>query len=212
MDAANHPVDEILIAHAAGELSPSAALPVIAHLAACPECVGTVRRYAVVRSAVREDDSVEAPAAVIAGVHALFAATRPTLRSRAADAAAPVRRMVADLVFDSWGRLAPGFAAVRGAADGRQLSWSAAEPALDADVQVLAAEPGAAVLRLVGQVATGAGDGAAREVALVRDGERVAAAEPDGFGAFSLAAPAGRYELEVNLDGTLVVLPGVELG
>lgn len=207
--AGNHPDDVLLIAHAAGDLAMVDAMPVIAHLVGCPECARTVERYAIVRGVVRADDSVDAPESLMAGVFAMFAAARPTIASRVAQAFAPARRIVAELVFDSWARTAPGFAAVRGEADGRQFSWIAGE--LDVDVQVLPAEPGATSLRLVGQV--GGQQGAVGSVALTREsGEQVAAAAPDAFGAFSLTAPAGVYDLEMTIDGALVILPGVAVG
>jgi hypothetical protein len=209
MDTTAHPEDELLIAHAAGDLTVVASMPVIAHLVACPECARTVERYAVVRGVVREDDSVEVPAALLAQVHALFAAARPTFAARASEALAPARRLVADLVFDSWGRLAPGFAAVRGASDGRQFSWNAGE--IDVDVQVLPAAPGASSLRLVGQV--GGAAFPVGSIALTREnGEQAAFARPDAFGAFSLDAPAGIYDLELIIEDALLILPGVEVG
>ncbi|MGI9254974.1 MAG: hypothetical protein ACR2J8_14620 [Thermomicrobiales bacterium] len=208
-DQTNHPDHEALIAHAAGELEQNETMVIVAHLVGCDLCARTVARFAAAREAVRTDDAVAVPMTALTSVYALFTSAQPGIAGRVQQAVAPLRRLVAEITFDSWGKRAPGFAAVRGAADGRQFSWSAGD--LDIDVQVLPAEPGAASHRLVGQI--GGQDGPVVSVALAREnGQQVALARPDEFGAFALEAPVGAYDLEMIVDGALVIVPGVEIG
>jgi len=205
-DPTAHPDDEDLIDHlAAGEPAGSG---VGRHLATCHACAETAALLALVRDTVVDDARHPVPAAAVARAQALFRTmTAETGRGVAAPLAA-MRRIAADLVFDSWGRLAPGFAGVRGNGESRHLVWQADE--FDIDVQVQPADAGFG--RLLGQVSAPEGGRALSCVLSDRSGEAVVSAGLDEFGAFALDAPAGAYDLLLETADAILVLPGIQVG
>lgn len=203
-DPTAHPDDDDLIGHlAAGSPAGSG---VGRHLASCRACAETAALLALVRDTVVDDARHPVPATAVARAQALFGADRAG-RGVAAPLAA-LRRIAADLVFDSWGRLAPGFAGVRGNGESRHLVWQAGE--FDIDVQVQPGEAG--IGRLLGQVTAPEGEPALTCVLSDRTGAAVATAELDEFGGFALDAPAGEFDLLLETTDAILVLPGIQVG
>lgn len=67
-----HIADEILVAFAAGELTPADAQIVASHTASCPTCARTVALFKTVRFLVRTDESRDPPAATVMQVRSIF--------------------------------------------------------------------------------------------------------------------------------------------
>lgn len=77
---AQHIADEILVAFAADELTPTDAQIVASHTASCAECAKTVARFKTIRFLVRTDESRDPPLAAVMQVRSIFRAY-PTLDS-----------------------------------------------------------------------------------------------------------------------------------
>jgi hypothetical protein len=210
---ATHPIgDEVLLAFAAGDAGSlgQAAAAVAAHVAVCPNCAATVRRYRLAEATVRADARCGPSPAALARAKAAFAPAPP------APVAAPVgalRRIVARLTFD--GR-ADGFgmAGVRGGHElGRDSFQVAYESEVgEVDLQVEPEDEAVGTWRLLGQLSTE--EERRARVALAPAGGEAAVAEteadPDGM--FDLVAASGRYDLLVRLPETELVLPDLNLG
>ncbi len=204
----NHPELEELLAFASTE--EDVGLPEIqAHLATCAECAGTVRRYRLIAVTLREDDAIVPPPAAVARAKALLSAQPSGAAAPARDVLAPLRRIIAELIFDSAGGLAPGLAGFRGSGD-RHLTYVAESVQVDLRLQPPLEPDG--FWRVQGQL-----DAEERlplaTVDMVRPGrdDAVARATTDLHGVFSLEAPAGRYDILVRLPGVIRVLPGLDL-
>ena len=205
-----HPVaDEQLIAYAAGDLAGPAADAVAAHIGGCPGCAATVARYRGVAAAVAADDSVPPPAAIVARAKAIFPRREPA----AAGALAALRRVVADLTFDSRGGFALAGVRSGGGGSGRAYQLAYESEAGDLDLQL---EPPAAPdarWRLLGQVGLD-DDLPGIRVALAAPGgdAPLAETEADPHGVFDLAAVPGTYDLSVALPTAVIVVPNLDVG
>ncbi len=71
---AQHIADEILVAFAADELTPTDAQIVASHTASCAECAKTVARFKTIRFLVRTDESRDPPLAAVMQVRSIFRA------------------------------------------------------------------------------------------------------------------------------------------
>lgn len=205
----SHPSDEDLIAFAGGETTGAAAAGVSAHLDQCPVCKGVVARVRLVGEVMHAPAPVEPPPALIARAKALFgtAADAPAARP---DRLEPLRRIVAQLVFDSGAGQAPAMAGFRGGGD-RHLTYVA--EAVQIDLRVRPPHDQGGAWRVQGQVdAEKLIPAAAVDLAPVGEEGVVARATTDEYGMFDLAAPAGRYDLLIHLPCALQVLPGLVLG
>lgn len=207
---ANHPTGERLIAFASGELHGADAIAMVAHMEACPGCAGTVARYRLVRDVLSVAEAALPPPELVARAKDAFGAfANPELAPRP-DRLEPLRRVIAELVFDSGAGLSPALAGFRGGGD-RHLTYVAG--AVQVDVRVRAPEDQSGPWRVQGQV-----DAdkllSPTAVDLVSAGEEhaVARTTTDEYGMFDLAAPAGRYDMLVRLPCALQVLPGLVLG
>ena len=206
----NHPSGEQLLAYASGEVDATAGTAISGHIAACAECDGVVARYRLVQGVLRADDAAEPPPALVTRAKALFAGTPNPDPAPRPDVLLPLRRVIAELVFDSGAALAPAMAGFRGTGD-RHLTYVAESVQIDLRVRPPEGREGA--WRVMGQV-----DAEklvpATPVDMVRAGENeaVVRATTDEHGMFDLAAPAGRYDLLIRLPCALQVLPGLVLG
>lgn len=203
---ADHPGDHELIAYADEVLDGADATRIAAHLGRCTACAGTVARLLMLREAVRADVAFAPSAAAISGAKALFAAPRPAAR----DMLEPLRRIVAQLVFDSGSALSPALAGFRGGGD-RHLTYET--ESIEVDIQVQPVEGAGEDWTILGQVATENDEApAVLELVIANDDAAVATATSDANGMFRFAGPAGWYDVIVRFPDRIVVLPGVELG
>jgi hypothetical protein len=146
----------------------------------------------------------------VARAKALFAAPAARAAESPRDVFAPLRRIIAELVFDSGAGLTPGLAGFRGTGD-RHLTYVAEAVQVDLRLQPPADLGGA--WRVLGQVDADWLEPAIA-VDMVQAGKEraVSQATTDERGMFSLAAPPGRYDILVRLAEAIRVLPGLELG
>lgn len=196
---------ETLLAFAAGELRGPAAEAVQRALAAQPQLAARLERIRMVLETMRRDDSVAPPAETLRRAQALFVAPVAE-RGGLLDAA---RRLVASLVYDS--RVAPAVAGFRGLEDSFQLSYTCGADTLDLECAPLGDAPQTA-WSILGQIDSQQAVGGLR-AELVRQDTGVAAAttQTDEHGVFRMEAPAGSYELRIQIRDTVIVFPDVEL-
>jgi len=201
---------ETLIAYAAGELAEDEAASIAAHLAVDPEAAATVARYRAVRDVVAGDDSVAPPAALLARAKAIF----PRRPREATGPLAALRRVFADLSFDSRSGLA--LAGYRGAAaTGYQLAYESEAGDIDLQLEPVG-DPATAPVspwRLLGQVGLDAETPGVRVAltAAVGDAPPVEV-EADPHGVFATEVTPGKYELTITLPTAVMVVPELEIG
>lgn len=204
----NHPDLEELLAFASGD-DVSGLPSLAAHLAGCAECAVTVARYRLIAATVREDATSSPPATAVARAKALLPAHKPDVAAPAGDLLAPLRRIFADLIFDSAGGLAPGLAGFRGGGD-RHLTYVAEAVQVDLRLQPPREPEGS--WRVQGQLdADALPPRATVDMVLPGEDHAVARTNTDEHGLFALAAPAGRYDILVRLPNVIHVLRGLDL-
>lgn len=181
-----------------GRLSEAQRPAVAAHLDQCARCREEAARIERMVTAMRLDQSADAPPAVIARAVARF-------RPRAVEAPpSPIQRLVAALTFASR-PLTPAFG-LRGEGSGeRQLLFTAGD--YDVDLRLA---PDAGAWSLSGQLLgpeTGAG------TALLTGGEtrRTHTFAPDAAFSF-LQLPEGQYVLTLRFGDVEIVLPELAIG
>lgn len=204
--APNRINDEMLIAYAAGSLSPDQRHAVEMALRDDPNARATVQRYRLASAALAGDDSVEPPLNVIEKARAIYQPTGATASRSWLDA---IDAVIARLIFDS--RVQP--AGVRRANTGRQIQLTYATDEIEVDLQASRLEPnGNDRWRVMGQFAI---EGAQRDVdfavfAVGSDDpvveETRCVDEP-----FTVELPSGRYEVRARVGQSTVVLPDVIL-
>lgn len=212
-----HPIDdEQLIAFANDELAGAAATTVAAHLAGCAVCTQTVARFRLVRATVAADERDAPPAATLSRAKALFRARRPATITAPL---AALRRVVAQLTFDSRAAFGPALAGVRGAGASAGASYHLAYTSdlADVDLQVDRLANGeAGRWQVLGQVAPteDVTDASSVRVSLATAGSDVPLVETatDEVGMFVVEALAGRYDVLLQLTNRLLVLAGVQIG
>lgn len=199
--------DERLLAYAAGELSEAEGAALAADL---DDAAGqTVARYRLVRAVVQGDDSSAPPAATLARAKAIFAARPDPARSLGLFDA--VRRVMAELTFDSGGGLAPALAGFRGGSEIRQFVFASGETVVDLQVEPPVGPEQR--WRIMGQVETGPlAQGLVVGLAPVGNEAAAVAVTTDPHGGFHLSALAGHYNIFVRIEDALVVLPNLVLG
>ncbi len=202
---------EQLIAYAAGELSPEQAAQVQAYLRANPRAGDPIALYKQAQAAVQTDQSAAPPAELVAKAKAIFATSPSELAATWLD---HLQQLIADLVFDS--RAQPALAGYRGPATTFQLSFECDAANIDLEAEPIVgvgatpSEP--AQWRIMGQV-DWQGASSPAQIAMVDPGteNRVAEAIADEHGMFNLEAPAGRYDVLVQVDDKVVVLRNIEI-
>lgn len=203
----NHPDEERLIAYASDELRGGDATAVAKHVVGCAACAATVARYRMVRDFVRTDEAFAPPAVAVSRAKSLFIPPAP---SPARDLFAPLRRIVAELVFDSGGGFAPALAGFRGGGD-RHLTYEA--ESIEIDIQVTPLVEPEGEWRVLGQLAADREPGiVALEAVPVGRREAVASTTSDEHGVFELQMPAGTYDVVARFPDAEVVVSDLELG
>lgn len=207
--------DERLFAFAAGALDPDEAAAVELSLTNNPEQAASVARYQDVAAIVRADDGFAPPATALARAKAIFP---PPVGEVAPDRLAAmrdaVRRVVAELTFDSGAGLAPALAGFRGGdASGRQLMFESDGTVIDLQME----PPGdvGARWRIQGQVeasATPEPEGLVVVLAPLTTGQAAVAVTTDPYGEFHVQAAPGQYTILVRVLDTLVELPNLVIG
>ena len=177
-----------------------------AHVAGCALCAETVARYRLVAATLQNDDAPAPSHAALTRAKALFS-VQP--RAEAPDILAPLRRIIAELVFDSGG-MTPQLAGFRGGGD-RHLTFVVDAVQIDLRLQPPVDLEGS--WHIHGQLdADDLLPVATVDLVLTREDLAVVRTETDEVGMFSLAAPAGRYDILVRLPDLIQVLPGLDLG
>lgn len=207
---ANHPSGERLIAYAADDVDDAARMAIAGHVTQCTKCAGLVARYRLVQDVMRADDAPAPPAALVTRAKALFASAPDPRATERPDLLQPLRRVIAELVFDSGAGLSPALAGFRGGGE-RHLTYVADSVQVDLRVRPPHGQDGA--WHVQGQVdAEKLIPRMAVDLAPAGEERAVVQATTDEHGMFDLAAPAGRYDLVIRLPCALQVLPGLVLG
>jgi len=120
-------------------------------------------------------------------------------------------RFVARLVFDQ--RQQPMLAGFRGGGEAAQLAYECDQARVDLRLAP-PRSPGAGAWRLNGQIALRGDARGGGSVALVPGGEAASVAEAtlDERGRFRLSPAAGTYDLMIELEDGVVVVPDLRLG
>lgn len=168
------------------------------HLAACAACANQAARLREVTSLMRADQLEDPPQAAVARAINLFR-SRPKL----AEAASPLRRVLAALKFDSL-QMTPAFGLRSGATNERQLLFSAGEN----ELQLQIASAGEA-WQVTGQVLGPCQGGEAE----LRGEAKTVRASLNDLCEFVLAPMAeGDYTLTLRLDQLELEIPELKLG
>lgn len=204
-----HPEMDDLLSYAEGNMDGLDVSRLKAHLASCEECAGVVARYGFVAATVRSDAITAPSPEAMARAKALFPEQGAVRQHQWQELLQPVRRVLAELVFDSYGGLTPGLVGFRGSGD-RHMTFVAEAVQIDLHLQAPAMRGGA--WQIHGQV--DAASSVISQVDIVNAGDEraVARVRTDEQGMFSLEAPAGRYDLLVRLPDVIHVLPGLSIG
>ena len=212
---------ERILAFADGRLAPGEAAAIERELATDAEAAALLATYRAASDAVRTDDSVEAPAEVIARARAVFDAAALPRKSAAGGLIERIQRLVAQLVYDS--RVQPSLVGLRGRGEGFQLSFEAA--GAEIDLQAEPSQPGVSVAnddegtagggaggwRVVGQVMMDQPvSGGVVSMIAPSSGEIVAQSACDDSGTFVLRAAGGRFEIDIELPDRTITLEGIE--
>lgn len=203
----NHPSEERLIAYASDELRGGDAVAIADHIVGCQACTGAVARYRMVRDFMRADQAFVPSAPAVSRAKALFATPEA---APVRDPLAPLRRIVADLVFDSGAGLNPALAGFRGGGD-RHLTYEA--EVIEIDVQAMPSIGAEGEWRVLGQLAADR-DLEPAAIQIVAGGgiDTVARTMSDEHGMFEMQLPSGRYDVVARFPDVEVVVPDLELG
>jgi anti-sigma factor RsiW len=206
----SHPVsDDELLAYAFGELDETKTPAIAAHVATCGDCAAAMARFEFVRATVRADAALVPSSKVRARVRALIGGRARSRGERVAAFSSP-KQLVAALTFD--GRAPAALAGLRGGSTAYVVRY--ALDTLDLDLQI---EPAGGIeagrWRVTGQVSTPEPVGplpvAFAEMGSLRPIQELAT---DDDGMFFAELPDGLYDVLIQLDDSLVVAPGLEMG
>lgn len=203
----NHPSLDDLLTYATGSVAGLDTSSLTTHLTSCGECAGIVARYQLVAETVRADALATPSPEVLARARSLFQRSGP--ESPVSDFLQPVRRVLAELIFDSFGGLTPSLAGFRGSGD-RHMTFVAESVQIDLHVQAPVTRAG--IWQLHGQVDAVASSDSMVDLVYAGEEDAVARVRTDDQGMFALEAPAGRYDLLVRLPDVIHVLPGLSIG
>jgi hypothetical protein len=194
-----HPPFDRLVDLVRGDLSAEQQAEFVAHIATCSYCAAEVAWIEHIRELYRTDDSTSAPPTALAPVRSFFSS------GVVLHGAGQLRRITAVLTFDS--KHAPLVIGMRsGMAVKRQLVFRAEE--LDLDLHVV---PTGAKWIISGQVLGSDADGQAE--LHEETGALLATAPLNNLRQFTLPpVAAGTYTLIVQLDDTVIEIPGLEIG
>ena len=204
-----HPGMDDLLSYADGNMDGLDVSWLNAHLASCDECAGVVARYGFVAATVRSDASTAPSPEAIARAKAIFTESGSAPRPQWQDLLQPVRRVLADLIFDSYGGVTPGLAGFRGGGD-RHMTFVAEAVQIDLHLQAPVMRGG--VWQIHGQVDAASAVSSLVDMVHAGDEQAVARVRTDEQGMFALEAPAGQYDLLVRLPDVIHVLPGLSIG
>ncbi len=201
-----HPTEEQLLMYADDPAGPLAALA--DHVGACVPCGGLVATHLTLATAIRADVADAPPASALLLAQSLMTerlAAQPVNRlADLVDAVIePVKRIVCEIVFDSWGSLAPGMTGVRGVGGARHLTL-AAGPA-EFDLRLTAPIAPKKNWSLMGQVSS---DDVVKKIEFVS--QKAAAPmslSADATGMFRTELPEGEWDIIMHTKDFVYVLP-----
>ena len=206
----DRPREELLAAAASGELSPDALAALESRLSEDPAGRQALSHLRTEVAALRSDDAVDPPPAVIERAREIF--TR--LRENAVDTPWTARlvRAVAELLFDS--RAEPQLAGFRGAGDAYRLTFGTDELELDLQVDPSAVDGGSSPTprcRIMGQLIDDTAE--ATSVRFVDHASGAVSVEcaPDETGVFDVRLDPGCYDLLVQRRDGVVAVEALEL-
>lgn len=189
---------ERLVDWAEGRLAAAEKAAIDVHLASCTRCHQATMRIERMVAAMRHDESVDAPPAIIARAVALF-------RSRAVEPApSPLQRLVAILSFENRA-MTPAFGLRSSGGSERQLIFTAGE--YDVDLRMAVGEAGWFVS---GQLLGAAAGSGVATLANDASTQTVPMSESLTF-AFSPVA-AGRYALTLRFDAIELLIEAIDVG
>jgi hypothetical protein len=197
----SHPTDEQLLDYAD---DPSGALAHLArHVSDCDACSAYVAIQAMLTTAIRADHAAAPPAAVLLQAQQLMA-ERPAsaVADLLAKVTAPARRIIAEVIFDSWGTLAPGLSGVRGVAVVRHLTL-AAGPA-EFDLRLTPPVAPKKTWSLLGQISS---DDPVSQIELISRKAAPVTAAADTGGMFRAELPEGDWDVIMHMKDFVYVLP-----
>lgn len=201
---------ETLLDYAEGRLPEHERTALAARLKDDPAAAAVVARYRAAASTLRTDDSVPAPASVIAAAKTIFDPKmlphRPGLMER-------IDRIIATLIFDS--RVQPSLSGLRGRGDSFQVTFEVADAEIDLQAERLersGAAAGPEQWRLTGQVMSRSPGGHFTVELIGASGvKETAQAAGDDRGVFSLSAAPGRYDVVLTFGERTIILRGIEI-
>jgi hypothetical protein len=204
-----HPESDELLAYAFGDLDEMKTPVIASHVAACAACAAAMERVELVRATVRADAALAPSPMALSRVMAL-ATGRARSRPERASAFASLKQIVASLAFD--GRSSMALAGLRGSTTAYLLRYALGTLDLDLEIEpVGGADAGS--WRITGQVSAPEPVGPL-PLAFAAAGSlqplRELATDADGM--FFAELPAGFYDVLIQLDDSLVVVPGLEVG
>ncbi|MFM9108938.1 MAG: hypothetical protein ACKOWF_19805 [Chloroflexota bacterium] len=200
-----HPTEEQLLMYADDPVGPLAALA--AHVGECASCGGLVATHLTLAAAVRADRFDTPPAATLLRAQQLMAeraANGSKLAGLMEAVTQPVKRIVCEIVFDSWGSLAPGLSGVRGVGGARHLTL-AAGPA-EFDLRLTAPISPKTNWSLMGQVS---GEDVVDRIEFVsrKAAPMSLSAAADPTGMFRAELPEGDWDVIMHTKDFVYVLP-----
>ena len=189
---------ERLVDWAEGRLATTQNAAINEHIAGCARCREEAARIERMVAAMRHDESVDAPPALITRAVALF-------RARAVEPAPSLlQRLVAALSFEN-SALTPAFGLRSSGGGERQMIFTAEE--YDVDLRVTAGEAG---WTISGQLLVATANSGAATLANDAFSQTVALGEDLTFAFPPLAT--GRYLLTLRFDEIELVIEGIEIG
>ena len=210
MDA-GEPTLEQLAAYAFGELSGMEAAQIESAMRSTPSLAKSADRIRQLIATLKSDDTVAPSRFTIERVVAMFVDDGARPARTAPNGSSPldhVRKVVATLVFNS--RSQPALAGFRGAVGNVQMAFETDAGTIDLQIR-----PGKnpRVWKVQGQISceevAGLIDAAAVEA---HSGRHIDSVRVDEHGRFHLTLPAGLYELHLQVDDHVVVLPNLDVG
>jgi hypothetical protein len=197
---------EDLIAHVFGEPSATDSTTIATHLESCAGCRATANRFAAVRATIELDRMPGPSISAIERVKGLMTAA-PVVQ-QAFSPFSTLRRALASLTFDS--RQAYALSGLRGSSDSYLLTYAHDDLELDVEIEPPATES-ESTWHLIGQLASDESLPSTEVTALGGRGHSKTVTT-DEHGVFSFALEPGSYDLLIDREQDVVIVPEIDVG